>query len=105
MQNTQQEPTNVSLNDTTIAEKNQSKEPLNGSMFRIDNTPFWVTGDDTSGYFGIMGKHQITETMPTRADVINYIYEKPWQLLITICHIIFEYRTEITNLIIAENKK
>lgn len=59
---------------------------------QIPYTPFWVTGNNETGYFAVMGKHKITDNKPTINDIVEYVNSQPWEMILTLINIIIDFR-------------
>lgn len=50
----------------------------------VPGTPFYVNGNKEKGYILILKDAQLTTPLPTKEEVIKWVYEKPWELLIIV---------------------
>lgn len=61
---------------------------------QMEDTPFWIIGNEETGYFGVMGKYQITEKFPTKEGVKNHIETKIWDIMMKVVSIITQAMLE-----------
>lgn len=76
-------------NNAEETHKSESGELIKRKQ--MENTPFWIIGDDETGYFGTLGKYQITERYPTQEAVQNHIETQTWDIILKCAGIIAEY--------------
>lgn len=48
---------------------------------QIENTPFWVVGNENTGYCLVFGKYKMTEYVPTRAEAYELLETQKWDIL------------------------
>lgn len=92
-ENKAQERLNTSINGNT-----QNKENYLILQEPIEGTPFYITGNESTGYFLRMGHYRLTEYIPdniidsqeptaSKEEIINYFLEyletEKWQIIIT----------------------
>lgn len=67
----------TSVNENNINSQNSSK------LIERDNlegTPFMVIGNQEQGYFLCMGKSRLSEILPTKEAVIDYLNNNTWNV-------------------------
>lgn len=55
---------------------------------QMNDTPFWIIGNQENGYIGTLGKYQITENFPTKEAVTQHIETKVWEIMLKIAGIV-----------------
>lgn len=55
---------------------------------QMKDTPFWIIGTEENGYFGTLGKYQITEKFPTKQAVENHVETKVWEIIMKVAGIV-----------------
>lgn len=56
---------------------------------QIEKTPFWIIGDETNGYFLVMGKYRLTQGHKTPQEVKNHLQENMWDIILTMALVIY----------------
>lgn len=57
---------------------------------QVENTPFWIVGNEENGYFLTIGKYRITEHRTSIDGVKNDLENKKWYIILTLIGIITE---------------
>lgn len=55
---------------------------------QMKDTPFWIIGTEDTGYFGTLGKYQITTNFPTKEAVTNHIETQVWEIIMKVAGIV-----------------
>lgn len=50
----------------------------------VENTPFAVVGNNENGYFLTMGKYRLTDNFQNEEDVIYYLENNTWEIIVTL---------------------
>lgn len=87
------------LNIQNNAEQNSNSNSSLIEREPVEGTPFWIVGNSEKGYIGVLGKYQITENQTNKQEVLNYIDENMWKVVMIIAGSI------ATDLINENNKK
>lgn len=64
--------------------ENQDKPNSNSEILKrkkIQDTPFWIVGNDEQGYFLAMGINRISEILPTPEEVEKYLSKNMWDVI------------------------
>lgn len=90
------QPQNDLLNTLTNAGGNQHKPPSGNTTDndqddndqliereQIPNTPFWIIGNKTDGYYLVMGKYRLTEVKNTKEEVKTHLLENIWHVILS----------------------
>lgn len=90
------------LQSNSFAEKNQSKERCfeNDTMAysgQYQNTPLWIRGTETDGYYVTMGNKRISEPYPTIGEAEDAIKRLDWNILLNAMIGIFTNLQELNN--------
>lgn len=68
------------------------------SRKKIPNTPFEIIGNEERGYFLAFGKYKLTPDIKTEEDVIMYLEETSWYIIVNIIAIMLnKYEKEVGN--------
>lgn len=72
----------------TIQANHENNEELL-ERHKIEDSPFYIIGNPKDGYFLSMGKHRLTELLPTIEEVKEHLQNNTWniilQLVILVC--------------------
>lgn len=69
----------------------ETPKPQSGKLIereQMKDTPFWIIGTEENGYFGTLGKYQITSTFPTKRAVEDHIETKVWEIIMKVAGIV-----------------
>lgn len=55
----------------------------------IEQTPFWIIGNEEKGYFLAMGNHKLCDTQKTIEQVKDYYDNHQWELVMQMAFIVF----------------
>lgn len=73
------------LSTLTSAEESQHRENLDTEIVhreKLDDTPFYVIGNEEQGYFLAFGKFRLTEPRETIDEAKNMLYDKMWDIIL-----------------------
>lgn len=70
------------------ASKESSSSEVGITRERIDDTPFWVVGDEKDGYMLTMGKYQLSEREGTQEGAREIIKGRFWEILMKVVALI-----------------
>lgn len=69
---------------TGAEESNTPSKPLY-EREQIENSPFWIIGNEEEGYNITMGKYKITqEPLKTKLDAIIWLEKHKWDVVLTV---------------------
>lgn len=71
----------------------------------IDNTPFWVVGNEEQGYSIVMGKYRLTETAITPEKAIEKLETEKWKIITTVITTIITIMDNTASQLNDTNKK
>lgn len=82
----QRDTLNTQLNVEDIPNSDYMKQ-LNERQ-QMENSPFWIIGNEEDGYMGTLGKYQITERFPTKEAVQQHFETAAWNIILKLCGIV-----------------
>ena len=71
-----------------------TREEVNKENFLneiVNNTPFRIIGNETTGYSLTLGNHIITEPNQNKDSLLNLAYEMPWKEIMNVIAIMINY--------------
>lgn len=95
---------------TSMNGNHQNKDSYLLLQEPIENTPFYITGNETTGYFLRMGHYRLTEYVPdsmitsekptaNKEEIVNffldYLEEEKWNIVITMIAAVAHMNREI----------
>jgi hypothetical protein len=63
----------------------------------IEGTPFIAKWIENVGWFAVCGKYRLTEPMETEEELIKYVNDKPYELIIVLVNIVVMESTKLIN--------
>lgn len=78
----------------TMNPNNEGNEELL-ERHRIEDSPFWIIGNATDGYFLSLGKHRLTELKPSITDVKEHLKTHTWEIILQLIVAVIETDKEI----------
>ncbi|UYD39184.1 MAG: hypothetical protein [Wigfec virus K19_94] len=75
------EQENLSMNVNQQDKVNSSEKGF--ERREIENTPFWGVSDGKI-WFGMLGKHRITDEAESYEELVNILREPSWNLIVTV---------------------
>lgn len=80
------------LNMQTYAEENQNKQNSSKLIHRepITNTPFWIIGNEQTGYFITIKDFRITEIYKTIQEAKECLVKEQWNIITRLIPIVYE---------------
>lgn len=91
------------LKSLTSVDENPNNEPSSEELVErepIENTPFWILGNVTDGYFLAMGKFRVSPVFDEKSEVLDYMLIQQWNLILTIigcCYQVYQEESTIVN--------
>lgn len=86
--------TTTLLDTQSNAEKNDNYK---FSRKTIEESPFTMVGDD-KGWFVAMGDNRITEYFEDELSLLDYVHDKPWDLIITVMMVVVDKMNNIDDI-------
>lgn len=87
------------LNIQTNADVNQNKVNYSNEELlhkeRIDNTPFYIIGNNEQGYFITYGKYRITERKNTIVEIREELEKDRWTIITVLIAVLIQITDEI----------
>lgn len=56
----------------------------------VENTPFWVVGNEESGFFLTYNKYKITDNYETKEEALNRLITEPFKINAIVAYCIAE---------------
>lgn len=102
MSTTKRELLNTQMNAEETPKENSSKLIERED---IPETPFVLISIEQGKYFAVLGMKQITPNFKTKGEVLQYIEQNMWNIVLTMILIINETRKDLVNKIESNQKQ
>lgn len=65
---------------------------------QIPGTPFMLVGNKDNGYMAVYGNYKLTDRMKSMKELIEYVDNQPWQLIMNVIGMMIEITEKINKM-------